>query len=72
MDCRGPRHDVENASSAQACADGDLGTLLSGKSKFLITSFYFFEDFIYLFVRDTETQAETQAEGEAGSLQGPR
>ena len=28
--------------------------------------------FFYLFTRDTETEAETQAEGEAGSLQGPR
>ena len=25
---------------------------------------------IYLFMRDTEREAETQAEGEAGSLQG--
>ena len=30
----------------------------------------FFKDFIYLFMRDTEREAETQAEGEAGSLQG--
>ena len=29
-------------------------------------NFIFFKDFIYLFMRDTETQAE----GEAGSLQG--
>ena len=29
-----------------------------------------FKDFIYLFMRDTEREAETQAEGEAGSLQG--
>ena len=28
----------------------------------------FFKDFIYLFIRDTEREAETQAEGEAGSL----
>ena len=32
----------------------------------------FFKDFIYLFMRDTEREAETQAEGEAGSLQGAR
>ena len=41
---------------------------------------FFFKDFIYLFMRDTERQtqrererereAETQAEGEAGSTQG--
>ena len=30
----------------------------------------FFKDFIYLFMRETEGEAETQAEGEAGSLQG--
>ena len=32
----------------------------------------FFKDFIYLFMRDTQKEAETQAEGEAGSLQGAR
>ena len=30
--------------------------------------FFFFLDFIYLFMRDTEREAETQAGGEAGSL----
>ena len=35
---------------------------------FLIS--YFFKDFIYLFMRDREKEAETQAEGEAGSMQG--
>ena len=29
----------------------------------------FKKDFIYLFTRDTQREAETQAEGEAGSLQ---
>ena len=43
-----------------------LNSLLSAKA-FL---FFFLKDFIYLFVRDTEREAETQAEGEAGSLQG--
>ena len=40
----------------------------------LSTSFfvYFFnKDFIYLFLRDIQREAETQAEGEAGSLQEP-
>ena len=32
----------------------------------------FFKNFIYLFMRDTEREAETQAEGEAGSVQGAR
>ena len=31
-----------------------------------------FKDFIYLFMTDTEREAETQAEGEAGSTQGAR
>ena len=31
--------------------------------------FLFFKDFIYLFIRDTHREAETQAEGEAGSMQ---
>ena len=33
---------------------------------------FFFKDFIYLFMRDTEREAETQAEGEEGSMQGPQ
>ena len=34
--------------------------------------FFFFKDFIYLLMRDTEREreAETQAGGEAGSMQG--
>ena len=32
----------------------------------------FFKDFVYLFMRDTEREAEIQAEGEAGSLRGAR
>ena len=39
---------------------------------FFLSSFFFYLDFIYLFMRDTEKEAETQAEGEAGSLRGPR
>ena len=37
---------------------------------YFIYLFLFFKDFIYLFMRDTEREAETQAEGEAGSMQG--
>ena len=33
-------------------------------------SILFFKDFIYLFMRDTEREAGTQAEGETGSMQG--
>ena len=32
--------------------------------------FIYFKDFIYLFMRDTEEEAETQAKREAGSLRG--
>ena len=35
-----------------------------------IPSRFFFKDFIYLFMRDTERESETQAEGGAGSMQG--
>ena len=35
-----------------------------------ILSHFVLKGFIYLFVRDTETEAETKAEGEAGSMQG--
>ena len=31
---------------------------------------FFFKDFIYLFMKHTETEAETQAEEEAGFMQG--
>ena len=33
---------------------------------------FFFKDFIYVFIRHRDTEAKTQAEGEAGSLQGAR
>ena len=33
---------------------------------------FFFKDFVYLFKRDTQREAETQAEGEAGFMQGAR
>ena len=33
---------------------------------------FLFKDFIFLFMRDTEREAETQAEGEAGPMQGAR
>ena len=36
------------------------------------TMFIFKKYFIYLFMRDTEREAETQAEGEAGSTQEAR
>ena len=34
----------------------------------LIGFWYCFKDFIYLFMRDTEREGESQVEGEAGSL----
>ena len=34
--------------------------------------FYYYYFLTYLFMRDSESKAETQAEGEAGSLQGAR
>uniref|UniRef100_A0A8C0TM34 Gastric triacylglycerol lipase n=1 Tax=Canis lupus familiaris TaxID=9615 RepID=A0A8C0TM34_CANLF len=52
--------------------------LYSTPSKFRDTSnpigvafFLSFRDFTYLFMRDTEREAETQVGGEAGSMQGP-
>ena len=39
---------------------------------FLKFNFKFLKDFTYLFMRDTEREAETWAEGEAGSLWGAR
>ena len=37
---------------------------------YFILFYFIFKDFIYLFTKDRETEAETQAEGEAGSVQG--
>lgn len=39
---------------------------------YILDLFIIFKDFIYLFMRDThrEREAETQAEGEASSMQG--
>ena len=34
--------------------------------------FFFIKGFIYLLMRDTEREAEAQAEGESGSMQGAR
>ena len=45
-----------------------------GSSCLFSTLFVFLNIFIYLFMRDTERkkEAETQAKGEAGSMQGAR
>ena len=40
------------------------------ESYFYFLFLLFFKDFIYLFLRDTQREAETQAEGEAVSPQG--
>ena len=45
-------------------------TILTIMNTSTIHCMIFFKDFIYLFMRDTEREAETQAEGEAGSMQG--
>ena len=50
----------------QSRRDGQAGL---GERLYLIIYIYF-KDFIYLFIRDTQREAETQAEGEAGSMQG--
>ena len=41
------------------------------RGSFLFFSFLFFSRF-YLFIHEREGEAETQAEGEAGSMQGAR
>ena len=41
-----------------------------GQQHLAKTNFVFFKDHIYWFMRDTEREAERQAEGEAGSLRG--
>ena len=44
--------------------------LANGALNMVFLDLFIFKDFIYLFMTDTERGAETQAEGEAGSLQG--
>ena len=34
--------------------------------------YFFLKDFVYLFMRDIQREAETQVEGEAGSMRGAR
>ena len=43
---------------------------LLGILQMLMRKLIFLKNSIYLFMRDTEREAETQAEGEAGSLGG--
>ena len=49
-----------------------LGPLQPNQRKniliYKIHRIFFLIDFIYLFMRDTQREAETQAEGDAGSL----
>ena len=51
-----------------------LSEAFTGKHKLPIDAnllfLFIFKDFIYLFIRDTQREAETQAEGEAGYLWG--
>ena len=67
-----------SGSFLKVCCSVEFGTLpvkfaCSGtlKSFGLSCTFFFFKDFIYLFI-DTQREAETQGEGEAGSTQGTR
>ena len=52
---------TEGGAGTSSCPLGQVGFVE-------VMTFFFFKDFIYLFTRGRE--AETQAEGEAGSTQG--
>ena len=55
------------------CLGGSLILRVPCKGWLTASCFYFYlKSFIYLFMRDTEREAETLAEGEAGSMQGAR
>ena len=45
----------------------DMTIIILGLDEKVYLFIHLFEDFIYLFMRDTEREAETQTEGEAGS-----
>ena len=49
-----------------------LQVVFSAAEVLFLSFFFFFKGFIYLLMRDTQREAETQAEGEAGSSQGVR
>ena len=51
----------------ERAVEGDLGSNLACALHFFL---FFFKKFIYLFMRGTHREAETQAEGKAGSPQG--
>ena len=65
---------MQRETEREAQADSTLGMESEvGLELMTLRSFYyFFKDFMYLFIRDTVREAETQAGGEAGSLQGAR
>ena len=62
------RHYLQRPIVTRELPTGEMGNLIFPILK--CGEIICFKDFIYLFIRDTESEAETQAEGEAGSLQG--
>ena len=48
---------------------GNIKTLTVTFFPFTVLKNDFLKDLIYLFMKDTEREAETKAEGEAGSMQ---
>ena len=66
----GPAPFLQNLPWSFALEGGQVG-LAHIKDKDTLAHFLK-KYFIYLFMRDTEKEAETQAEGEAGSLQEAR
>ena len=67
-----PTSCVQAAPRLCACQDSRSARWLDATVLRAEINQFFKKDFIYLFMRDTEKEAETQAEGEAGSLQEAR
>ena len=61
----------KQAASLLGAYEGQESTFCSGLTSQSNISI-FLKDFVYLFMKDPQREAETQAEGEAGSLQGAR
>ena len=71
-----PRHSGSASSSAGTQEAHTVCCLSKGRNrtnyKEQSVNLFTFKDFIYLFMRGTQREAETQAEGGAGSLRGVR
>ena len=56
-------------SSPPPISNPQFVPVVKSLSRFTSSVFFIIKDFMYLFMRNTQREVETEAEGEAGSLQ---